>query len=181
MRSIASSSNASCLRRVDLAGPLGVLDGRREEAEPFRDELGDPVADRTGPRIQLGRDRREEAPTRKDAALEVGQELVRKRPQTHTAGRRRHPGLDDLGVEEPGSGVDRRQLELLLGLEVRVEAALAHTDPVGQAADREAVDPLDRGQPGRCVEDRVPRALAVRAGLSCGLCVHTCKIARPVV
>jgi len=149
------------LGQVDLSGGLRVLDGLEQLADPALDELEDPVADPAGTGVDLRRHGREEASAREDAALEVGEELVRERPQPRATGRCRHTGLDHLGGEERGGRVDRGELELLLGLEVRVEAALAHADVVGQPADREAVQALDRGQPGCGVEDRVPRALAV--------------------
>ena len=91
--------------------------------------------------------------------------------------------------EERARGVDRRELELLLGAEVGEEAALAHPDRVGQAADREAVDALDRGEPGGLVEDRLrlrsPSLRVLRTGLglrsvSVSL-IRLDKLARPVV
>ena len=64
-------------------------------------------------------------------------------------------------------GVDRGELELLLRAEVRVEPALRHADVVGEPADREAVEALDRS---RAASPRrgSPRASALRrrAGVS---------------
>jgi hypothetical protein len=58
-----------------------------------------------------------------------------------------------------------RVSQFFLGLEVGVEAALAHPDLGGQFADRQAIQPLG-GQPRRGVQDGGPTGLALRgAGL----------------
>ena len=59
--------------------------------------------------------------------------------------------------------VDGRELELLLRPEVRVQAALAHADLVGEARDREVADALHRRQPRRRLEDVAPGPLPVAA------------------
>jgi hypothetical protein len=85
-----------------------------------------------------------------------------------------HRRRDHVSVEDPLGGVDCRQLELLLRPEVRVEAALAHPDRPGEAADREPVDALDGREASGGVEDRAPAALAVgaAAAFGCGLERH---------
>jgi hypothetical protein len=53
---------------------------------------------------------------------------------------------------------------------VREQAALAHTDGIGEPAQRQAVEPLDGREPRGLLEDRLTAALAVAAALS--LCVR---------
>ena len=70
----------------------------------------------------------------------------------------------DHGVGEDLLGrVDRRELELLLRAEVCVEPALRHPDVVGEPADREAVEALERCELRRPGEDCRPRLFAVGA------------------
>ena len=78
------------------------------------------------------------------------------------AGRARRRGRGHLVGEHRARGVDGGELQLLLRAEVREEAALAHADGLGEAADREPVDALDRRQARGLVEDRVsaPRSCA---------------------
>ena len=60
-----------------------------------------------------------------------------------------------LGAEDLVRGLDRRELQLRFRAEVREQSALAHADGVGEAADREALDAVDRSQPCRLLEDRL--------------------------
>ena len=76
------------------------------------------------------------------------------------SGRRR---LDHLLGEQRTGRLDGGQLELLLGAEVREEAALAHPDRLGKPADREAAEPLDRRELRRLTQNRVAAAPAVAA------------------
>src|SRR5690242_57542 len=69
-------------------------------------------------------------------------------------------GPEHLTLEDRGRRLDRRQLQFFLGLEVRVEAALAHPDLGGQVADRQAVQPLRGGQSRRGVQDGGATGLA---------------------
>ena len=62
--------------------------------------------------------------------------------------------------EAPAGGFDRRQLQLLLGAEVREQAALAHAELGGEATDGQALESLDRSQVGGGLEDRLARAVA---------------------
>ena len=65
--------------------------------------------------------------------------------------------------EAPAGGVDRRQLQLLLGAEVGEQAALAHAQLGRQAPDRQALEPFDGGQVGGRLQDRLARAVAAPA------------------
>ena len=76
------------------------------------------------------------------------------RPQARRAVGRAQRRLDHRGAEALGGGGDRRQLQLLLGAEVGEEAALAHPQLGGEAADRQPLQPLDRGEVDGAVEDR---------------------------
>jgi hypothetical protein len=82
--------------------------------------------------------------------------------------------LDGLGrtdhvvAKDLGGVVDRGELQLLLRPKVGVETALAHADVLGQASDREPLEPLDRGEAGGRVEDLATAAEPVSAGLAGG-------------
>jgi hypothetical protein len=51
----------------------------------------------------------------------------------------------DLSPEVLDRRLERRQLQVPLAAEEAEEAALSHLDLVGQAADRQPIEPLDRG------------------------------------
>jgi hypothetical protein len=70
-------------------------------------------------------------------------------------------GRDDAVGEDRGGRAHGRDLELLLGAEVREEAALAHVELGGQAPDREALEALDRSDVHRGAEDRAPCLVAL--------------------
>jgi hypothetical protein len=74
-------------------------------------------------------------------------------------------GDHDLVGEDDTRRLDGRELELLLRAEVSEQAALAHSDGVGEPCDREARESLDGGELRRLVEDRVSAPLAVAAAL----------------
>ena len=113
-------------------------------------------------RVELRLGCGEEAPAGEDLSLEVGEERVGERVEPSGAlGRPR--GLDHLADEDLARRVDRRQLQLLLRAEVRIEAALRHARVLGQAADRKTVEAFDGGELRGRVEDRRAAALAVRA------------------
>ena len=54
--------------------------------------------------------------------------------------------FDDLGFEDSSGFVDGGELEILLGAEVGVHAALAHVERAGEVADRETFEPVDGGE-----------------------------------
>src|SRR5262249_35599674 len=94
---------------------------------------------RAGARVEFGGDRREETPARKDPALDVRQERIGQGPEPLRARVRPRRRLEHFTFKNRGRRLDRRQLEVFLGFEVRIEAALAHPDLGGQVADRQAV------------------------------------------
>src|SRR3954452_8310884 len=121
---------------------------------------------------------REEATTGKRATGEVVEEGVAHRnelPEPRWCGER---WFDDLGLEDTGGFVDGGQLEVLLGAEVGIDAALAHVQGTGEVADRETFENLDRGESLGFADDGLPCSYAVGALLS--IRWHLDKIARSV-
>jgi hypothetical protein len=140
-------------QRVDLEDQLTDVDVRRqllaavrraevglEQLVPAREHRADAVSDRPAAAVELGGGGREAAATREHAALEVRQVALAQLLQALQPFRGLHRRLDDLG------GIDR------LG---------------GDAADGEALEPFESGEPGGRVEDRAVAALAVGAGAPC--------------
>ena len=84
----------------------------------------------------------------------MGQVALPHRPQARGAVRGAQGRLDHRRAEALRGGADRRQLQLLLGAEVGEEAALAHPQLGGEAADRQPLQALGRGEVDRAVEDR---------------------------
>lgn len=146
---------AGDLARIECAFILSLLDGRLELAVPRGDRGHGSVSDRAGVRIDLGRDGGEEAAAGKDSALQMAEEgfAQRAEPGDSRWCLVRYP--DHLGTEDLVRGLDRRELQLLFRAEVREESALAHADRVGEAADRETLDAVDRYQSCRLLEDRL--------------------------
>ncbi len=132
------------------------------------------VAYGAGVGVDLGGDGGEEAAAGKDTAFEVGEECFAECAEASDPGRRVESGIDDLGLEDRVGGLDGRELQLLLGPEVREQAALAHPDRVCESSEREAFDALDRGQSRCLAEDRLaaPDAVAPRAPRRCGARPH---------
>ena len=114
-------------------------------------------------RIHLRGDGGEEATAGEDAVLHVPQKSLAQLAQPLDPRGSGRCGLDHLLGEQRTGRLDGGQLELLLGAEVREEAALAHPDRLGQAADREAAEALDRRELRGFTEDRVTAAAAVAA------------------
>jgi hypothetical protein len=113
--------------------------------------------------VDLGRRAGEEAAAREDPVAEVADERVGQGEQGGHAGRRGVGRGDDDAVEDLLGGVDRRQLEILLRVEVGVQPALAHADLAREPTDREAVESLGRGESGGGDQDRLARAITVRS------------------
>ena len=86
-----------------------------------------------------------------------------------SASRRARPrGTSRAGVttarrEDLAGGGDRRELQLLLRAEQRDHSALAHRRLGRERADREALEPVDRGEVDRDAHDRAPRGVAACA------------------
>ncbi len=150
----SSSAGSSCLLE---RGDDELADQRGEAAL----ERGDLFLDRsrTGAHLQDGAG--EEAAARERAPHEMVEERVADRDELRESRRRGERRFDDLGLEDPPGFVDGGELELLLRAEVGVDAALAHVEPRGEVADREAFEAVDRGERHRLAHDRLAGALAV--------------------
>ena len=160
--------------RAKLAVPLSRAEVGFEQLVPAGEHRAYAISDRPAAGVQLGGGGGEEAATGEDAALDVGQVALAQLLEALPALGELHGRLDHLGGVDRLGGGDGRELQVLLGGEVGEEAALAHPDLVGDAGEREALEPFERGQPGGGVEDRAVAALAVGAGasLACGLGRH---------
>jgi hypothetical protein len=71
--------------------------------------------------------------------------------------------VDDLAVEDHQRVVDRRELELLFGSEVSVDAALAHLELGGKTADRQPFEAVDGRELRGGLEDVFSGLAAVAA------------------
>ena len=118
-----------------------------EQVAPLLLDASDLVMDASGATANLGGRGDEEASTRKDAPLDVGEEALTKGEQALAPGLSRIQRRgDDLNDEAVACCADCRQLEFFLGAEERVDAALGDAGGVGQPSDRDAFDSLDRCQ-----------------------------------
>ena len=154
-----------------LIGGQAVLVDRcdDETADQCREaalECRDPFLDGSwpGPHLQDGPG--EETPAGKRPArkmVEVGVAHGEQLTEPRLGSERRR---DDLGSEDPLGFVHGRELEVLLGAEVGVDAALAHAQTGREIADREPVETVDGCQGNGFAEDRLPPALAVRPSSS---------------
>ena len=147
--------------RVEGLFGLGFGDGGLELVEPGSGGGERAVSDGAGVGVDLRGDRGEEAAAGKDAAFEVGKECFAECAEASDPGGRRACGVDDLGLEDRVGGLDGRELQFLLGAEVREEAALAHPDRVRESSEREPFDALDRRQLRCLAQDRLAAADAV--------------------
>ena len=165
--------------------------GRREAADQVA-ELGlkrcDQVFDRPRAGVHLQGRVGDETPSGERVALQVLEERLAHPGQLAETGRSRQRRLDDLRIEDPGCLGHGRQLEFLLGTEVRVQAALAHAERSGQVTDGQRVQPVDSGQRRGGAQDRVAGPLPVgpRRGRSAAVlrpCSAHChrNLARPAV
>ena len=188
MRRNASSSKASwagssvASRAPSLLGAGGEL---LEGPEPASEEGGDLFFDRTRVGVELGCGRDEEAAAGEDAAFEVAEEGFAERFEAGEGRSTASVGRDHVVAEDLGRGLDGGELQLLLGAEVGVEAALAHADVLGEAPDRESLEPFDGREAGGGVEDRAAAAQPVGTRLAGGELLRAeltlDKLARSVV
>ena len=102
----------------------------------------------------------EQAAAGEDLALVVGDPALQQRAEAVVA------RLEHVLLEDAPGAVDRGELEVLLGGEVRVQAALAHPHLGGEAGDRDLVETVERGQLGGALEDRSAQPGAADAGTS---------------
>src|SRR6516162_8921263 len=93
------------------------------------------------------------------------EERLAERPHTTEAPGRLACRVQHVPLEDLGRRFDRRQLELLLRLEVGVEAALAHADVLGQLADGKSLQPPRGRQVGGRVQYGAPALHPVRPWL----------------
>jgi hypothetical protein len=132
------------LLRIGLGVELAALDRCArvvaEQSSPARQLGGDGVAHRTGTAVHLDRRVGKEAAARERAALHIVEPAVEHRLQPRDAGlvallRVAYDTVD----EDRGGRTNGRDLQLLLGAEVREQAALAHLELGREPADREAL------------------------------------------
>ena len=167
----AWSSNAICAGSAagsSSPAACAAADLRGEQLQPVLAEGHRGVADGARMGVELADGGDEEAPAGEDALLDVVEEPLDVGPQAGHAGGGRTRGLDHQLLEDRARGIDRGQLQLLLGAEVREEPALAHADRVGQAREREPVEPVHGRQAGRLAQDRRAAALAVGSPAAAG-------------
>ena len=151
-------------RRVEVAGLLRLADLARQERQELAHVLGDRRAHgAVRPAVELGLDGVEEAAAAEHLRAEVLQPVDQERLQPRAAAREAARGPDHVVDEPAAGGVDRRQLQLLLGAEVREQAALAHAQLGREPADGEALEPFDGGDVGRRLQDRLARGVAAPA------------------
>ena len=151
---------------VEVAVMLGTGGQRFEGCEPASEEGGDLLFHPAGVGVELGCRGNEEAASGEHAPLEVAEERL---AESFEPGQRRFDGfgwVDDVVPEDRGRGLDRGELKRFLGAEVGVNAALAYADVLGEPPDRESLEPLDRGETGRGVEDRATAAVPVGTRLA---------------
>ena len=143
---------------AELAASHGLVGGLGEHAHPVPLVGGHAVLQRPGRAAQLSGGGREEAAARERPVLDVGQERLAQCPQPSSPSAAR-AGVDHDVDEQLASRVHRRELQVLLGAEVGVHAALADLGGARQLADAQPVEPLDRS-PGapRCRGSAARRA-----------------------
>jgi len=147
--------------RIELAGRLRGRHLVGEQREPTLAVRHGVIANGARTGVELAHRGDEEAAAGEDALLDVGEEQLGVGAEAGQAGRGLGRGLDDQVLEDRARRFDRRQLELLLGAEVREQPALAHAHGLRQAGKREPVQSLDRGQACGLAQDCRAAALAV--------------------
>jgi hypothetical protein len=106
------------------------------------------ISDRPWAGVPLGGGGGKEAAAGEDAALDVGQVALAELLEAFQTLWELLGGLDDLGGVHRLGGGDGRELQILLGVKVGEQAVFTHPDLIRNAADREALEPLEGGQPG---------------------------------
>ena len=150
---------------VDLLPEVALDDGGAhavgDHVQPVLLRLHEALADGAGLVVQLGGQRHEHAP-REAAGPGPLDPAFEQRPHALLPARRGQGRLDHRVHEALDAELEDLELEGFLRFEVRVEAALAHADLGGQVADRQAVQPLHRGQSRGGAQDRGAADLALR-------------------
>jgi hypothetical protein len=122
----------------DVAGLLGVGDGRLERHQPLAHEPRDLVAHRPRAAVELDRGGHQKAAPAEHLALHVGEPGVRQRQDLlHAAAR--VGGAQDLLHEHLAGGPHGLHLEVELRAEVGEQAALADAERLGEATDGETL------------------------------------------
>ena len=170
---------------VELPQLLRATDLRAEVVHELGVHRAEVISDRPGLGVELDRRGDEEAATGEHAPLEVSEEGVAERVDPSQSLGRLERSFRHLAVVDLAGGLDRGVLQLLLRAKVREDAALAHADVLGEPADGETLQALDRRELGRRGEDRRAAALAVgpqpTAVIAESGASRTDKLARPVV
>ena len=122
----------------------------------------------TGPaRVPISSDGAgEEAAARERPPREMVEERVAHCEDLIEPGRGGERRFDDFGREDPLRFVHGGELKILFRAEVGVDTALAHVERVGEVADREPFEAVDRREGDGLADDRFARALTVRSWLA---------------
>ena len=146
------------LRRVDAA-QLAALDGRGnlvlEDALPAAADRPDLVADRARAGVEVRRGLGQKATTRKARPGEVIEPGVDDRLESRQSRLGSGGRVPYLGAEDRRRAVEGLELEALLASERTDDSGLAHPQPLGERADRDPVEPGDRGLADDLAEDRL--------------------------
>ena len=140
-----------------------------QHGHPLGVHRDDRVVHAARPVVELTRRGGDEAATGEDVTAEVGEPRVGDGQQPRAARRGGLRPLPDLAAVDLARRAQRGQLQLLLGAEVAEHAALAHLQVGGQAPDRQALQPFERGEVDGALEDRGPGA----GGIGGGAAGHT--------
>jgi hypothetical protein len=171
------------LRQVDvgreLAQLLRVACLPLEEVEPPSLLGGNSVVHRAAAGTNLGRGGDKEATAREDPVFDVREERVAGGEQAPNAARRGQAGADDVVDERDAGGLDGSELEVLFGVEVGIEAALAQAGGAGELADGQALETLDGGELGGGVQDGGASVLAMGGGLPSSMSSSSKVSSRP--
>jgi hypothetical protein len=156
----------------EVAGFLGFPNGAVEDGDPFAHDGGDAVAHGAAAAVEFERGGGEETAAGEKLLLDVRKPAVEQIPQAGQAFGRGERGARDLINKNLAGGFDGGELQVFLRTEVGEEAALAHAEFFGEAADGEALEAFDGGNVDGAAEDGVAGAetagLMARGGLAWG-------------
>jgi len=145
---------------VEVAGLLRSLHRASDGANPFVHDCGYSVAHHTKAAVELKRGGGKEASTLEDSFFDEHQPVINQRPQTGHAlwrgdSRERHFFDKNLARH-----LDRGELQFFLGAEMGEEAALAHSELLGEGADGKTFEALSGGDINRACKDSFAGAQA---------------------
>lgn len=124
--------------------PLRFLNGARKHINPLAHHKCDAIANRAAPAVEFERSSGEEAAAGENALFHVGYPEMYQFPKPRHAFRFGKSGAHDALDENSASGVDGSELELFLRSEMSEQSALAHVEDIGQMADGESVEAVNR-------------------------------------